>query len=181
MASRIVGRARRRGFSRGNGQGRWSLSFYHTINLDSSILVAPGGPTLDLMNGDATGTSGGVARQQLELDAGLFYKGIGTRLSGNYSTGTTVRASGLPGSSDLHFGGLATFNFRLFVALDQQKWLVGGDPGFFKNARLSLHVNNIFDAHQRITDANGEVPLSYQPALLNPYGRFVKIELRKLF
>ncbi|MXP27271.1 hypothetical protein GRI58_00345 [Porphyrobacter algicida] len=179
--SRSSGGRGNRGFSRGNGQGRWSLSFYHTINLDNSILVAPGGPTLDLMNGDATGSSGGVARQQFELDAGLFYKGIGTRISGNYSTGTTVQASGVPGSSDLHFGGLATFNLRLFVALDQQKWLVGDNPGFLNHARLSLHVNNIFDAYQKVTDANGVVPISYQPALLDPYGRFVKIEFRKLF
>ncbi|MEO1967613.1 MAG: hypothetical protein ABGW87_02730 [Sphingomonadaceae bacterium] len=171
----------RRGFGPGNGQGRWNISFYHTINLDNSILVAPGGPKLDLMNGDATGSSGGVARQQFELDAGMFYKGIGTRISGNYSTGTTVQASGVPGSSDLHFGGLATFNLRLFVALDQQKWLVGDNPGFFNHARLSLHMNNIFDAHQKVTDANGIVPVSYQPAFLDAYGRFVKIELRKLF
>ncbi|MBX9898124.1 MAG: hypothetical protein K2Y17_09545 [Qipengyuania sp.] len=166
----------------GGGQGRWNLSLYHTVNLANSVLIAPGGPFLDLLGGDATGSSGGVSRNLLELEGGAFYRGIGLRLSGNYRTATRVRGTGLPGSSDLFFGDLATFNLRTFVALDQQKWLVGeGAPGFFKNARVSLRVNNIFDARQRVTDANGVVPLRYQPFLIDPVGRFVEIEFRKLF
>lgn len=165
----------------GDGQGRWNLSLYHTINLTNSVLIAPGGPSLDLLDGDATGSGGGVSRHLFELEGGGFYRGFGLRLSGNYQTATTVQGTGLPGSSDLHFGDLATFNLRAFVALDQQQWLVGVEPGFFKNARLSLRVNNIFDARQRVTDGTGEVPLRYQPFLIDPVGRFVEIEFRKLF
>lgn len=165
----------------GDGQGRWSLALYHTVNLANSILVAPGGPSLDLMNGDATGSRGGVSRHQLELEGGAFYRGIGLRLSGTYNSATTVRGTGLPGSSDLRFGGFATFNLRTFVALDQQKWLVGETPGFFSNARISLRVNNLFDTRQRVTDSAGTVPLRYQPFLIDPVGRFVEIDFRKLF
>ncbi len=67
------------------------------------------------------------------------------------------------------------------MALDQQKWLVGEAPGFFKDARMSLSVRNIFDARQRVTDGAGTVPLRYQPFLIDPVGRFVEIEFRKLF
>ena len=165
----------------GEGQGRWNASLYHTVNLVNSVLIAPGGPFLDLLGGDATGSGGGVSRHQFEFEGGAFYRGIGARLSGTYNTATTVRGTGLPGSSDLHFGDLATFDLRLFVALDQQKWLTGEDPGFLKNARLSLKVNNIFDAHQRVTDGNGVIPLRYQPFLIDPVGRFVEVEFRKLF
>lgn len=165
----------------GDGQGRWNLSLYHTVNLANSVLIASGGPFLDLLDGDATGSGGGVSRHQFELEGGAFYRGIGFRLSGSYASPTTVLGTGLPGSSDLRFGSLATFNFRSFIALDQQKWLVGDDPGFFKQARLSLRVNNIFDTRQRITDENGAVPIRYQPFLIDPVGRFVEIEFRKLF
>lgn len=178
------GRGRGGGFGPmggGDGQGRWSLSLYHTVNLVNSVLIAPGGPFLDLLDGDATGSGGGVSRHLLELEGGAFYRGVGVRLSGNYRSATTVRGTGLPGSSDLRYGDLATFDLRTFLALDQQKWLVGEDPGFFKNARLSLRVNNLFDARQRVTDANGTVPLRYQPFLIDPVGRFVEIEFRKLF
>ncbi len=167
---------------RGNGQGRWMLSLYHTVELTNRILVAPGGPELDQLNGDATG-SGGVPRHKIELEGGLFKSGIGGRVSANWQSATTVNGSGLPGSSDLHFGSLATFNLRMFVDLSQQRWLTGGgdDAGFWKGARFSLRVNNLFDARQRVTDGSGAVPLSYQPALIDPVGRFVEVEFRKMF
>lgn len=165
----------------GNGQGRWSLGLYHTINLTNTILIAPGVPVLDLLDGDATGSNGGVSRHAFELEGGLFLGGIGFRLSGNYRTATTVDGSGLPGSTDLRFGDLATFNLRAFMSLDQQKWLVGDNPGFFKGSRLSLRVDNLFDTKQRVTDNTGAVPLAYQPGLIDPVGRFVEIEFRKLF
>ena len=50
-----------------------------------------------------------------------------------------------------------------------------------KNTRITLGINNLFDAQQRVTDSAGTVPLRYQPALLDPNGRFVELELRKLF
>ena len=165
----------------GDGQGRWNLSLYHTIELTNRVLVAPGGPELNLLSGDGL-SDGGVSRHRIELDAGVFKDGLGTRVSANYQSGSTVRGSGLPGSSDLRFDGLSTFNLNIFADLAQQKWLTGdGDPGFWKGARLSLRINNIFDAHQRVTDENGVVPLRYQPALIDPTGRSFAIQFRKMF
>jgi hypothetical protein len=39
----------------------------------------------------------------------------------------------------------------------------------------------VLDARQRVTDATGAVPLSYQPDLLDPLGRVIGIEFRKQF
>ncbi|MCT2559653.1 hypothetical protein N0B51_11750 [Tsuneonella sp. YG55] len=165
----------------GDGQGRWNLSVYHTIQLDNSVLVAPGGPFLDLLGGDGL-SDGGIPRHALEFEGGLFKGGIGARLSGRYAGATTVKGSGLPGSSDLRFGPLATFDLRFFMNLEQQEWLTGKDgPGVFKGMRFGLRANNLFDAHQRVTDENGAVPLRYQPGLIDPVGRYFEIELRKLF
>jgi outer membrane receptor protein involved in Fe transport len=164
----------------GDGQGRWNLSLYHTIELENEALIAAGVPVLDLLDGSALG-SGGVSRHRFELEGGMFKDGLGFRLSGNYASGTTVNGSGLPGSSDLTFGDLATFNLRAFADLEQQRWLVGDNPGFFKGARLTLAVNNLFDAQQRVTDETGTVPLSYQPGLIDPLGRTVSLEFRKVF
>lgn len=164
----------------GDGQGRWNVSLYHTIELGNDALVAPGGPFLDLLSGDALG-EGGVSRHRIELEGGLFHKGVGLRASGNYRSSTTVNGSGLPGSSDLRFGELATFDLRLFVNLEQQKWLAGETPGLWKGARFSIRANNVFDTYQRVTDDTGAVPLRYQPGLIDPVGRFVEIEFRKMF
>ena len=49
------------------------------------------------------------------------------------------------------------------------------------HSRLSFRVDNLFDAQQQVTDANGLVPLSYQPGFLDPKGRFFEVSFRKQF
>ncbi|MGX7953253.1 TonB-dependent receptor plug domain-containing protein [Tsuneonella sp. HG249] len=165
----------------GDGQGRWNLSLYHSIELSNQAQIAPGNPPLDLLEGEALGESG-VSRHTIQLEGGVFYRGIGTRVSGNYRSGSTVRGSDLPGASDLRFGDLVTFDLRSFVNLEQQKWLTGnGDPGFWKGTRFGVSVRNLLDTRQRVTDESGSVPLRYQPGLIDPVGRFVEIEFRKMF
>jgi len=163
----------------GDGQGRWHMALYHSIEFENEVLVAPGGPVLDQLSGQAFGN--GVPRHKIELQGGLFYKGLGLRLSGDYQAATRIDGSGLAGSQDLFFDDIAKFNLRAFVNLEQQDWLTGGTPGFWKGSRLSFSVDNLFDAQQRVTDSSGVVPLSYQPALVDPLGRTFEIEFRKLF
>ena len=75
---------------------------------------------------------------------------------------------------------MAKFNLRAFVDFDQRPGMVKQVP-FLKGARLSLSANNLLDARQRVTDANGVTPLAYQPDELDPLGRVMAIELRKPF
>ena len=165
---------------RGGGRGRWNLALYHTVQFNDQVVVAPGGPVLDLLGGDAL-SGGGTARHALELDAGAFYKGFGLRLSGNYAAPTTVRANGgLSSTGDLRFGSVFRLNTRAFVDLGQQKRRTDASS-FFKGARLAVFVNNVFDQRQRVTDAFGEVPLSYQPDRIDPRGRVIGVEFRKMF
>lgn len=170
-----------RGFGPGGGGdgGRWFANVNHTVQLDSTVLVAPGGPTLDLLDGDALG-SGGTPQHSTQLVGGLFYNGFGTRLSASYTGPTRIDGSGLPGSTDLFFSDLLTFDLRMFADLGRQEKLVEKMP-FLKNVRVSLAVDNLFDTRQRVTDSNGDVPLSYQPFLLDPAGRFIEFEIRKIF
>lgn len=163
----------------GGSQGRWNFGLYHTYRISEQVLLAPGGTVLDLLNGDAL-SGGGVARHALELDVGIFRKGLGLRMTGRYAAPTRIRASGLPGSSDLNFGGLFGFDLRAFVALDQQAGLIKALP-FLKGSRIALRIDNVLGTRQRVTDGAGVVPLSYQPDYLDPRGRFVAVEWRKQF
>lgn len=163
----------------GGGQGRWNLGLYHTVRFKEQVLVTPGGTVLDLLDGDAL-SGGGVARHSVELDSGVFYRGIGLRMTGRYTAPTRIRASGLLGSSDLEFGGLLGFDLRLFLNLDQRQQLIRKAP-FLKGVRLSLRVDNVLDARQRVIDGSGTAPLSYQPDYLDPRGRSVAVEVRKQF
>ena len=169
-----------RGGGRGNdGRGRWSLSFSYTANLANTALIAPGLPVLDLLNGDAL-SGGGVARYTAQMEGGVFYRNLGLRFTGNYSGSTHVDGTGLPGSSSLYFGSLATLNLRAFADLGKMPSLTRNVP-FLKGTRVSLMVNNVFDTRQKVTDASGAVPLSYQPFMLDPTGRYIGIQFRKLF
>ncbi|WP_425498152.1 TonB-dependent receptor [Novosphingobium piscinae] len=163
----------------GNGQGRWNLSLYHTVQFENRVAVGANGPLLDLLDGDAL-TGGGVARHSVEAEGGAFYRGFGLRFTGTWTAPTRIKGTGAPGSTDLRFGALAKINLRAFVDLGQQKRLVDAAP-FFKNARFSLEVNNLLDQRQRVTDLTGAVPIGYQPDLVDPVGRFIGVELRKQF
>ena len=137
------------------------------------------GPVLDLLGGDATG-SNPVARHGVELVGGGFYRGFGLRVSGSYTGGARIDGDTLTGGSQLGFAPVARFDLRLFADFGRMPGLVKEVP-FLGHSRLSFHIDNVFDAQQRVTDANGLVPLSYQQGFLDPKGRFFEIEFRKQF
>jgi hypothetical protein len=164
---------------RGDGRGRWNFSLYHTMRFSDRVTIAPGGPQLNLLNGDAL-VAGGVARHAIEMEGGAFYKGLGFRLNGDWMAPVHVRSSGAPGASDLRFGSTFVLNARLFVNLGQQQGLMEAAP-FLKGSRLSLRIDNILDSRQKVTDASGAVPLAYQPDYRDPRGRVIGVEFRKMF
>ncbi len=163
---------------RGQGGGRLNFAVYHTWRFTDRVLVAEGGPALDLLNGDAIGSSGGQSRHQLEGQAGYSNNGLGSRLSVNYRTGTTV--NGLTSAQDLNFGGLATVDLRLFADFGGRIDWVRAHP-WLRGVRVTAGISNLFNSRQRVTDATGATPVSYQPDYLDPLGRSVRVSIRKLF
>ncbi|NIJ38331.1 outer membrane receptor protein involved in Fe transport [Sphingopyxis panaciterrae] len=157
--------------------GRWQVSLYHTIKLTDKVLIGPGVPELDLLNGSATGNGGGSNRHLVELDGGLFYKGFGSRVSAKYDSGSSIVGGA---NGDLKFHDLATFNLRFFADFNQMPKLTEDLP-FLKGSRLRLSIDNLFDAQRKVTDGSGVVPLNYQPGYTDPLGRYIELEWRKAF
>ncbi|KQO08358.1 TonB-dependent receptor plug domain-containing protein [Sphingomonas sp. Leaf242] len=168
------------GGGRGQAGGRLQFAFYHTWHFTDRVLVADGGPSLNLLNGDAIGSSGGQSRHELEAQAGYSNNGVGVRLSAQYASGTRVNGGTLAAPETLNFGGLATANARLFADLGQRLEWVKAHP-WLRGMRVSLAVTNILNTRQRVTDATGATPNSYQPDYLDPLGRTVRLSIRKLF
>ena len=156
---------------------RYFLNLTHTIELDNQIVIAPGLDPLDQLDGQGTGAFG-LPRHTSRLEGGIFGQGLGMRLSGRYTGSARLEGTGLPSSSDLFFDDLATFDIRIFADMGR---LTGSEEGALKNTRITLRVDNIFDGQRRVTDANGDTPLNYQPFLIDPLGRYIGIDLRKLF
>ncbi|WP_431469325.1 TonB-dependent receptor plug domain-containing protein [Sphingosinithalassobacter sp. LHW66-3] len=170
----------RRGGRDGMGAGRINFSLYHTVHLRDEVLIREGLPVIDRLNGDATGSTGGQPRHELEFRAGIFKDGIGARISADWRSGTRVNAGTLGAPEPLDFAPFTTIDLRLFADLGQQLSLTRDHP-WLRGTRVSLSLDNVFDARQRVTDRSGAVPLSYQPDLLDPVGRQVSISIRKLF
>jgi len=154
---------------------RYFFNLTHSIELDNEILIASGLDPLDQLDGQATGAFG-LPRHSSRLEAGLFGKGVGFRLSGIY-TGET-RLDGAVGSSDLFFDDIVTFNLRVFANMGE---VTGKNEGFLKDFRISLVADNLLDAQRRVRDGAGETPINYQPFVIDPLGLYLGIDLRKLF
>ena len=172
------GGGRRGPFGR-RGGGRIQFSVYHTIYLQDRVVIRDGLPALDLLDGSATGSSGGQPRHEVELRAGIFKNGLGARLNGDWKSATRVD-SGITGNDSLRFSSIATFDLRLFADLGSRDSWVKAHP-WLKGTRVSFSVDNIFNQRQSVTGPDGTVPLSYQPGYVDPLGRVIKISLRKLF
>lgn len=164
------------------GEGRLNVSLFHTVKFKDEILIRQGVPVLDLLNGSAVGSGGGVARHEVEARVFGAKNGIGGRLSATWQSGTRVLADprGTPSAEDLFFAPLMTTQARMFVDFGQLPGVARQHP-FLRGARLTLGVNNIFDAKQQVRDRAGITPIGYQPDLLDPSGRSVFISFRKLF
>ena len=105
-------------------------------------------------------------------------KGVGFRLSGIYTGETRLDGSGLPGSTDLFFDDIVTFNLRVFANMGE---VTGKNEGFLKDFRVSLIADNLFDAQRGVRDEAGGTPINYQPFVIDPLGLYLGIDLRKLF
>jgi hypothetical protein len=155
------------------------FAIYHTVYFEDEFLVAPGGPKIDFLHGDAAGNTGGQPRHEIEAQAGILKNGFGARLSADWKSGTEVRGDGPP-QTDLTFSDIAKVDLRFFADLGARRELVAKYP-FFRGARATLAVTNLFDQRINVRDATGATPISYQSAYLDPVGRKITIGFRKLF
>jgi iron complex outermembrane receptor protein len=166
----------------GGRGGRLQFTLYHTWHMSDRILIRDGVPVLDLLNGSAVGGTGGQPRHEVDATAGIFENGLGVRLAANWKSGTLVRG-GPNGqgavTDDLHFSSIATFNIRVFADLGQTR--LGRKSPWLRGARLSIGVDNLLDTRLKVTDPTGATPIGFQPDLLDPLGRVIRLSLRKQF
>ena len=156
---------------------RLQLSAFHTIILDNDVVIRPTLPTVDLLAGGAIGIGGAPSRHQVNVLMTLGTRGIGTVLTAQWRSASTLIVSSGAGTDRLRFSPLATVNLRAFVAgtrlFPGQRWLRG--------SRFSITVANLLNDRQTVRDAAGTTPLRYQPGYLDPLGRTVEFEFRKTF
>ncbi|WP_448502803.1 TonB-dependent receptor [Sphingomonas sp.] len=162
----------------GAGGGRFQFSLFHTLRLRDTILIREGLPELDLLDGSATGNRGGQPRHEVQLRTGYTRDGLGVRLNADWNSAT--RVDGASPADTLFFDDFARFDLRLFANLGQMPALVRGNP-WLRGTRVTLRLDNVLNARPAVRDGGGQTPLGFQAALLDPLGRTVRLEARKLF
>jgi iron complex outermembrane receptor protein len=155
---------------------RLQLTVNDTLVFQDEIRIRPGLGSVNLLEGGAIGIAGGRVRHQLDGTAAVTSGGLGARI-GVAWRGRSTLESRLGGDIDtLRFSPLLSVNVRAFAdaarLLPHERWA--------KTLRLSLNVLNLTDDHQAVRDSRGNTPLQYQPAIRDPIGRTVELELRKV-
>ena len=161
------------------GAGTFQIGLYHTVKFTDEIVIRPGLPTLDLLDGASLGSGGGTPKNQIDLQGNLSRNGLGASFNARWQEGTVVRGSGAVGAQDLSFSALTTVSLRVFADLGAQPALRG--KPFFRGARISASVDNLFDARQSVRAPDGTTPITYQEDYLDPRGRVMRVSFRKLF
>ena len=171
MAERFLSFARR---------GSVQFTLVYTQRLKDEVEIAPGLPMLDLLAGDTLSDTDGSPRRELELQAGANRDGFGGRVIAKWREGSRISGGATAaGPVDLDFAPLWAVDLRLFADLGLQPW--ARDKGSLRGVRVTFAVENLFDELPRVRDAAGAVPFNYQPSLLDPQGRAIRLSFRKLF
>jgi hypothetical protein len=160
--------------------GRFQFALYHTVIFRDRFQVGSGGPLLDLLHGAAAGGAGGQYQNEIEAQVGYTNAGYGARMSADWRSATVVTGGAVGSTGNLDFSDVATINLRLWDDFNQQPTLTARYP-ILKGVRLTFNVNNLFNQSIQVRDTAGPTPAVYQSAYLNPTGRVVSINLRKIF
>lgn len=145
-----------------------------TARIDDRLLPQPGQPTLDLLDGESITGNGGRARYEAQGSLGGSYGPVQGGIFGMWQASTRIRS--MIAASDLRFSArtfLALYSTIDAEKLTKEKWA--------KSLSFQLQVNNILNDRIAVRDRNGATPYRFQPAFLDPYGRTVKLSVRKLF
>ncbi len=160
--------------------GRFQIALYHTVYFKDQFLVGRAGPVLDLLNGAAAGGAGGQYQHEIEAQMGYTDNGYGARLSADWRSATTVVGGGPGSAGNLNFSDVATVNLRFWDDFTPQRAVIERFP-MLHGVRVTLSILNLFDQSIKVRDSAGPTPLIYQSAFLDPTGRVIQINLRKLF
>lgn len=165
-------------------RGSMQFSLAYTRRLQDELTLAPGLPALDLLSGETLFDTAGVPRHELELQWGANRNGYGARLTGQWRSSSRIirNTPGTPSGStrnDLEFSALTTVNLRMFADLGLLEW--ARPYPLLRGVRVSVVAGNLFDERQQVRALDGSTPVNYQADLLDPLGRNLRLNFRKVF
>ena len=170
---------RGRGFGRrGDDGGRFYVSLQHGWSLEDRLLLSPGVPAVDYVGRSVGGRQRGGAEHVASLRASLTVRGTGGRVRLRWRDGTTSLPAS-DGTIGLRTSALTTLDVRAFHTVRRRSALAERLP-WLAGARLTIGVDNAFGEKARVVDGFGATPAGSSADELDPVGRFVYVEFRRL-
>lgn len=167
----------RRSTRRRSGRpGAIRASVYHRWTLKDEIDLGGGLAPLDLLGGDATSRFGGTPEHAIDATMYRWNNGWGVYASARYRSGTEIQT----GADVLEFSDNLNVILSVSYEFNFSDWMLDRF-GFLDDTRVTFGVANLLDDVVEVRDANGDVPLAFQPELIDPVGQGWRFELRKRF
>jgi|GEM_PF-2337178 len=178
---RAIRRRGRADARRAGSSGRLRFALFHNITLEDELTIAPGIAPIDFVGVSNAGRIRDGARHLVTLRCGYSYKRFSARINVSWQASRTS----LPGPNDvLQYDDLTRVNVNLGYTFAKESPLLTRFPALsplLASARLRLRVENLFDAQPDVVSSSGIVPSGFARDELDPLGRAVYLELRKLF
>lgn len=146
-----------------------------TARLSDRLTLRQGQGELDLLDGETLDGNSGRPRYELMGNIGGSVGAFRMGVYGNQRPAIRIRST-LP-ASDLRFSGLTFLGLYSQVQADK---LAPRAP-WAKRMVLQFEVQNLLNDRVDVRDRNDAVPYRFQPSFLDPYGRIVRLSVRKLF
>lgn len=150
------------------------MSATTNYRLEDRLTLRDGGAVLDLLDGATLSGTGGRPRWDVELNGSVNYGIANLGMYGRVQGPTRIRSD--IAASDLQFSGRTWL--VLYSFLDTHKIV---DKPWTKGLMIHFTIENLLNDRINVTDRNGQTPNRFQPALIDPVGRSIRIGVRKLF
>lgn len=153
---------------------QFSLSLNHRWKVKSQLLTRVGVPVIDQLR------DSGQSRHNLSLQMALAKRGIGANLSGNWSNSARLKRGAANVDDFFIYTPPLTVNTSIFVEPDRL-FEIKKKRGLINGLKISVDVQNLFNAYRRVTLGDGSRPPGYSRDEADPLGRAIRITLRKKF
>lgn len=144
----------------------YSYALSHRLNLGN-------GSEVDLLSTPLSLSGSGSARHRLNVQGTIGTGNFGLNGSISWDSGSRVQALDDNNGVPISFSAVTRVGLEAFVELDKSP-----DPANPKSLRLKLAVDNLFNDRLRVSGYTGLNDAS-QRLLTDPYGRIIRITLRK--
>jgi iron complex outermembrane receptor protein len=164
---------------RGTTNGRLLFALNHSWALKDELRIAQGLESIDYVGRNTNGRGRGGSEHEIAARISYYHKGKGFRVNAKWQDSI----SSLPdtdGSVALNQSDMYTVNLTAFYSFLPNSPLVARFSSL-RGLRMRLKIENIFDEKPKVKDQNGKVPAGSSGDELDPFGRTLKIELRKMF